>query len=36
MGKVKFRLTKADFNAGSPYSCWLREKMLGEMYDKRN
>ncbi len=25
------RLTKKDFNAGSPYSSWLKEEMIGEV-----
>ena len=25
------KLTKEHFNAGSPYSCWLREMLLGEV-----
>ena len=25
------KLSKVDFNAGSPYSCWLKEKMTGEV-----
>ena len=25
------KLKKEHFNAGSPYSCWLREQLLGEV-----
>lgn len=24
-------IKKSDFNAGNPYSCWLREEILGEL-----
>lgn len=29
----KLRLTKDDFNAGLPYSCWLREQMSCETWN---
>lgn len=32
----KLKLKNRNFNAGSPYSCWLREQMYGEMHDKHN
>ena len=25
------KLKKEDFNAGSPYSCWLKEELVGEI-----
>ena len=25
------KLSKKDFNAGSPYSCWLKEELVGEV-----
>lgn len=25
------RLSKKDFSAGSPYSCWLKEEVIGEI-----
>lgn len=30
------RLQKSDFNAGSPYSSWLKEEIIGEISDYRN
>lgn len=30
------KLNKADFNAGSPYSSWLKEKIIGEIYANKN
>lgn len=27
------KLKKSDFNAGSPYSSWLKEKIIGEIAD---
>ena len=30
------KLNKADFNAGSPYSCWLKEELIGEISDHMN
>lgn len=24
------KMNKQDFNAGSPYSCWLKEELVGE------
>ncbi len=28
MAKNNIKLKKSDFNAGSPYSCWLKEQVL--------
>ena len=25
------KMKKEDFNAGSPYSCWLKEELVGEV-----
>ena len=25
------KISKEDFNAGSPYSCWLKEELVGEV-----
>ena len=25
------KIKKEDFNAGSPYSCWLKEELVGEV-----
>lgn len=30
------KLKKEDFNAGSPYSCWLKEELIGEVCDPVN
>ena len=30
------KLKKSDFNAGSPYSCWLKEEIIGEISDYEN
>ena len=30
------RLKKSDFNAGSPYSCWLKEEIIGEIANYKN
>lgn len=27
------KLSKENFNAGSPFSCWLREEMIGECFN---
>lgn len=27
------KMHKEDFNAGSPYSSWLKEELLGEVYN---
>ena len=27
------KIRKENFNAGSPYSCWLKEEFLGEVYN---
>ena len=27
------KLKKEDFNAGSPFSCWLKEELIGEIVD---
>ena len=29
-------MTREDFNAGTPYSCWLCEQVIGELCNKRN
>lgn len=31
--KKHIRLKKEDFNAGTPYSSWLKEELLGEVYN---
>ncbi len=30
------KLKKSDFNAGSPYSSWLKEEIIGEISDYKN
>lgn len=30
------KLKKDDFNAGSPYSSWLKEQLVGEVSDQLN
>ena len=30
------KLKKKDFNAGSPYSSWLKEQLVGEVSDQLN
>ena len=30
------KMKKEDFNAGSPYSCWLKEEMMSELFDSDN
>jgi hypothetical protein len=34
MAMVKIK--KKDFNAGSPYSSWLKEEIIGEIADHKN
>lgn len=30
------KMKKNDFNAGSPYSSWLKEEMISELFDSDN
>ena len=34
--KMVIKLSKSDFSAGSPYSSWLKEEIIGEISDHKN
>ena len=34
--KMVIKLKKSDFNAGSPYSSWLKERIIGEIANHEN